>query len=109
MIYPINLYCGALHRSVLTRLKVEPAFSILNSIQNWNPVTIASKCSVSRFFIFVSLGAMCLGQAINRVPDTIKTLQIGNDVTRGLGAGGMPDIGKRAAEESRADIAEARR
>ncbi|CAM9166990.1 unnamed protein product [Ascophyllum nodosum] len=45
-------------------------------------------------------------QAINRVPDTIKTLQIGNDVTRGLGAGGMPDIGKRAAEESRADIAE---
>lgn len=48
-------------------------------------------------------------QAINRVngaPDQIKTLQIGNDVTRGLGAGGMPDIGKRAAEESRADIAE---
>ncbi|CAM9977345.1 unnamed protein product [Pylaiella littoralis] len=45
-------------------------------------------------------------QAINRVPDSIKTLQIGNDVTRGLGAGGVPDIGKRAAEESRADIAE---
>lgn len=45
-------------------------------------------------------------QAINRVPESIKTLQIGNDVTRGLGAGGMPDIGKRAAEESRADIAE---
>lgn len=38
----------------------------------------------------------------------IKTLQIGNDVTRGLGAGGMPDIGKRAAEESRADISEVR-
>lgn len=38
--------------------------------------------------------------------DEIKILQIGNDVTRGLGAGGMPDIGKRAAEESRADIAE---
>lgn len=45
-------------------------------------------------------------QAINRVPESIKTLQIGNDVTRGLGAGGVPDIGKRAAEESRADIAE---
>eukprot|EP00903_Cladosiphon_okamuranus_P009246 g8823.t1 len=45
-------------------------------------------------------------QAINRVPEAIKTLQIGNDVTRGLGAGGVPDIGKRAAEESRADIAE---
>lgn len=46
-------------------------------------------------------------QAINRVDvDQIKILQIGNDVTRGLGAGGVPDIGKRAAEESRADIAE---
>ncbi|CAM9892238.1 unnamed protein product, partial [Phaeothamnion confervicola] len=45
-------------------------------------------------------------QAINRQPEGIKTLQIGNDVTRGLGAGGVPDIGKRAAEESRADIAE---
>ncbi|CAB1117229.1 unnamed protein product [Ectocarpus sp. CCAP 1310/34] len=45
-------------------------------------------------------------QAINSIPEAIKTLQIGNDVTRGLGAGGVPDIGKRAAEESRADIAE---
>ncbi|CBN76905.1 filamentous temperature sensitive Z [Ectocarpus siliculosus] len=45
-------------------------------------------------------------QAINSIPEAIKTLQVGNDVTRGLGAGGVPDIGKRAAEESRADIAE---
>ncbi|KAG5190321.1 filamentous temperature sensitive Z, partial [Tribonema minus] len=44
-------------------------------------------------------------QAINRMPEGIKTLQIGTDVTRGLGAGGVPEIGKRAAEESRADIA----
>jgi hypothetical protein len=44
-------------------------------------------------------------QAINRLPEGIKTLQIGTDVTRGLGAGGVPEIGKRAAEESRADIA----
>ncbi len=36
-----------------------------------------------------------------------KKLNIGQQVTRGLGAGGMPDIGRRAAEESRAEIAEA--
>lgn len=36
-----------------------------------------------------------------------KKLNIGQQVTRGLGAGGIPDIGRRAAEESRADIAEA--
>jgi cell division protein FtsZ len=31
-------------------------------------------------------------------------LQIGSLLTRGLGAGGNPEIGMRAAEESRADI-----
>lgn len=36
-----------------------------------------------------------------------KKLNIGQQVTRGLGAGGIPDIGRRAAEESRAEIAEA--
>lgn len=57
--------------------------------------------------LFVWFGVVWCGwQAINRIPESIKTLQIGNDVTRGLGAGGVPDIGKRAAEESRADIAE---
>ncbi|CAM9157514.1 unnamed protein product [Scytosiphon promiscuus] len=45
-------------------------------------------------------------QAINRAPDSIKTLQIGHDVTRGLGAGGVPDIGKKAALESRDEIAQ---
>jgi len=33
-------------------------------------------------------------------------IQIGEDLTRGLGAGGNPDIGKQAAEESREKIAE---
>eukprot|EP00624_Nannochloropsis_granulata_P002954 evm.model.NODE_24937_length_13618_cov_18.000366.5 len=36
-----------------------------------------------------------------------KKLNIGQQVTRGLGAGGIPDIGRRAAEESRAEIADA--
>lgn len=88
--------------------KTRAKFSILNSIQNLEqaPEEFIVICLA---ILYLPLGAMGLGQAINRVPDTIKTLQIGNDVTRGLGAGGMPDIGKRAAEESRADIAEARR
>jgi cell division protein FtsZ len=33
-----------------------------------------------------------------------KKLLIGKDLTRGLGAGGYPDVGKRAAEESEKDI-----
>ena len=36
-----------------------------------------------------------------------RTIQIGNKITRGLGAGSNPAIGKEAAEESREDIAEA--
>lgn len=34
-------------------------------------------------------------------------IQIGEDLTKGLGAGGSPDIGKQAAEESREKIKEA--
>jgi cell division protein FtsZ len=34
-----------------------------------------------------------------------RVLNVGSDVTRGLGAGGMPDVGRKAAEESRAEIA----
>ena len=34
-------------------------------------------------------------------------MQIGNKITRGLGAGGNPSIGQKAAEESREDIAAA--
>ncbi len=33
-----------------------------------------------------------------------RKVQIGEDVTRGLGAGGNPDIGRQAAEESRQDL-----
>ncbi len=36
-----------------------------------------------------------------------KRLQLGQKLTRGLGAGGNPAIGQKAAEESREDIAEA--
>ena len=31
-------------------------------------------------------------------------LQIGPKITKGLGAGGNPEVGKKAAEESRAEI-----
>ena len=34
-------------------------------------------------------------------------IQIGEKLTRGLGAGANPDIGAQAAEESRAEVAEA--
>jgi hypothetical protein len=33
-----------------------------------------------------------------------RSVNIGKAVTRGLGAGGVPDNGRRAAEESRAEI-----
>jgi len=46
-------------------------------------------------------------QALAKQPNDVATLNIGMDVTRGLGAGGMPEIGKKAAEESRNDIAQA--
>ena len=36
-----------------------------------------------------------------------KKIQIGEKLTKGLGAGAVPEIGKRAAEESREEIAEA--
>ncbi len=43
--------------------------------------------------------ALLLSQAQNKI-------QIGDNLTRGLGAGGNPDIGRQAAEESREKIAE---
>lgn len=43
--------------------------------------------------------ALLLSQAQNKI-------QIGENLTRGLGAGGSPDIGRQAAEESREKIAE---
>ena len=47
-------------------------------------------------------------QALNRSKATTK-IQIGEKLTKGLGAGAVPDIGRRAAEESRDEIAEALR
>ena len=44
-------------------------------------------------------------QALNTSKASIK-MQIGEKITRGLGAGANPDIGGQAAEESKAEIAE---
>jgi cell division protein FtsZ len=43
-------------------------------------------------------------QALSRFDGKAEVLPIGKDVTRGLGAGGIPDNGRRAAEESRNEI-----
>ncbi|EUJ19698.1 cell division protein FtsZ [Listeria aquatica] len=45
-------------------------------------------------------------QALNLAKSEVK-LQIGSKLTRGLGAGAVPEIGKKAAEESREVIEEA--
>ena len=45
-------------------------------------------------------------QALN-LSKASKKIQIGEKLTRGLGAGANPEIGKCSAEESRAEIAEA--
>ena len=43
-------------------------------------------------------------QALSRFKDLAQVVNIGKEVTRGLGAGGLPDNGRKAAEESREDI-----
>lgn len=43
-------------------------------------------------------------QALAKFGSSIQVLNIGKEVTRGLGAGGIADNGRKAAEESRADI-----
>lgn len=48
---------------------------------------------------------MARTQALGRVYGA-RTMTIGNTITRGLGAGGVPDIGRRAADESRQQIAD---
>lgn len=45
-------------------------------------------------------------QALQRSAAT-KKVQLGSDLTRGLGAGGNPEVGRNAAEESRTDIRKA--
>ncbi|MBQ6908114.1 MAG: cell division protein FtsZ, partial [Clostridia bacterium] len=46
------------------------------------------------------------GQALKRANSNTK-IQIGEKITKGLGAGANPEIGHKAAEESRDDIAAA--
>lgn len=53
---------------------------------------------------FISVNTDC--QALARSKAPIK-IQIGEKLTKGLGAGANPDIGKKAAEESREEIVEA--
>ena len=55
-------------------------------------------------FIAVNTDAQAL--LMSKAP---KRMQIGEKLTRGLGAGARPDIGERAAQESRSDILEALR
>lgn len=43
-------------------------------------------------------------QDLNRVPDSVKKIQIGERITRGLGAGMDPELGKKSAEENAAEI-----
>ena len=43
-------------------------------------------------------------QALGKFAATTATLNIGKEVTRGLGAGGIPENGRKAAEESRNEI-----
>ena len=45
-------------------------------------------------------------QALDHNKATYK-IQIGDNVTRGLGAGAIPEVGRRAIEESREKVAEA--
>lgn len=52
------------------------------------------------------IGVNTDAQALLTCTASVK-IQIGDDITRGLGAGGNPEIGKQAAEESREKIKEA--
>ncbi|MFH0986831.1 MAG: cell division protein FtsZ, partial [Candidatus Micrarchaeota archaeon] len=46
-------------------------------------------------------------QHLTLIHDSVKKLLIGQSVTRGLGAGGYPEVGLKAAEVSRAAISQA--
>ncbi|MEW6243063.1 MAG: cell division protein FtsZ [Bacillota bacterium] len=53
-------------------------------------------------FVAINTDAQALA-----VSNAVHKLQIGTNLTRGLGAGANPDIGEKAAEESREDIRKA--
>lgn len=52
---------------------------------------------------FISVNTDKQALAMSLAPNR---LQIGDKLTKGLGAGAIPDIGRRAAEESREEIAQ---
>jgi cell division protein FtsZ len=43
-------------------------------------------------------------QALSRFKNVAEIVNIGKEVTRGLGAGGIPENGRKAAEESRQEL-----
>lgn len=43
-------------------------------------------------------------QALARAPSNVQVVELGQELTGGLGAGGLPDVGREAAEESMAEI-----
>ena len=53
-------------------------------------------------FVAINTDAQALA-----ISDADIKVHIGTDLTRGLGAGANPEVGRKAADESRADIAEA--
>ena len=55
----------------------------------------------------VEFVAVNTDKQILEVLDTDRKLQIGQKLTRGLGSGGNPEVGEKAAEESRNEITEA--
>lgn len=66
---------------------------------------INSMISVNQIAGVDFLGVNCDAQALLTCQAQTK-VQIGENLTRGLGAGGNPDIGKQAAEESREKLKE---
>ena len=52
---------------------------------------------------FISLNTDKQALAMSLAPNR---LQIGDKLTKGLGAGAIPDVGRRAAEESREEISQ---
>ena len=101
-----------LPHSDITKILQTP-FSTRPSIGQANIIIVgcggAGNNTVDRLMKIGIRGAWCL--AINTDLQHLKTINahkkllIGENVTRGLGAGGRPDIGLKAAEESREEIA----
>ncbi|MCK5341889.1 MAG: cell division protein FtsZ, partial [Candidatus Heimdallarchaeota archaeon] len=90
----------------------QSSFSVQNQIGQANILIIgcggAGNNTVDRLMKIGIQGAHCLAintdqQHLNSI-EADKKILIGENLTRGLGAGGQPEIGRAAAEESRADL-----